>query len=112
MPNAMEKEKSNAVEKIIETEQPSEPPELPPPYVDPIPIPEKHQPSTTQQKDFSGHPGARGKPAEKDQKDAVGDIDGVAIGGTVLDKKEKAGGYAKEDHSDDSSDFMGVFRME
>ncbi len=60
---AMGNEKSNAPEKADKTKKPSKPKDLPPPYVDPIPIPIRRKPST-QSNEFSEHPGARGKPAD------------------------------------------------
>ncbi len=105
------KPKNNAIEKMVETEQPTEASDMPPPYVDPIPIPARRQPSSKEHDKFEGHPGPKGKPAEDEPANVVVDMKKEAVGDNIIDETDKAEKDFKADNHDDR-EYVGVFRME
>ena len=103
------KEQNNGTQEQVKTSEPSEPADLPPPYVDPILVPNLRPPTSSHDNAFTGPPGSRGKPAEDSTKVATVDNDGEIDSGDQVKGKEdkvKEAGVGKDDG------FVGVFRME
>jgi hypothetical protein len=108
----MVKENNNRLKKGVDTEQSSEPSSLPPPYVNPVPIPARRRPSSTQHDEFCGHPGSKGKQPEHDEgKAAIDSEKKGSVSNNGKSEKDEVKESVKANLDDDFEEFWGEFEM-